>query len=864
MSSEPHYVTKPNIVKGKPSQHLLRTETLMAVGLGVGLFFASIYMIWHFASLTSFDVIIGQFQYLTPLYIGLGLSFAILSVALASLEDAVEAPLVTTSTRINRYLSAFVTNSVTNITDMGALSGANIKSRLFGAWSLNSIDIARHETLIQRSVLITALGLLAAGLLLNKTELNGSYGVSSLTFYVLLAITTCLFLALVIVWARADEPASISSRAKIFSLAVNSLKWLTAAATFYACLHGGANQPFSMIMVVFILAHGLGRLSGLPGGIGVFEAACFVLLNSVAPQVLIVAIIAYRALYFFAPLCVSAVIIGASKFWKNRSGVQSTSAKIFDVFESVTPALFSILTLIIGAAMLISAATPDSGALILGLGDRIGLLVTEVSHLLASLIGCLLLIIAVGLRRRLQNAWGLTLLLLVFGAIFSFVKGGDPAGAFVMLIMAASLFASKDAFYRKGHIRNIPLNWPRLGLIVSTIGFALWIGFYSYIDQPYRHAMWWNFGSDGHVSRFLRAFVLVGIVLGLYGFWRMLQPAPKIQKLATDNPDLAAIRAVLDNAELPGSESNLALMGDKQFLFSESGKSFIMYGVKGRNWVAMGNPVGLQSERKELIWAFRHLADQWDGWPCFYAVRGEDLHDFFDAGLALQKIGELAMISLTDFTMEGKKRGELRNSKSRALREGCTFEIIYPAAQSPEMEQLEAVSRHWLDAHQGKEKRFSMGRFDQSVLNGQPVATIKREGHIIAFANLWTTADKSEISVDLMRYEDVRINGLMDFLFVEIMLWSKAQGYQHFGLGMAPLAGLEGDRLAPFMTKLGALIFEHGGRFYSFKGLRAFKQKFDPQWEPVYLAAPGQMTMPIALGNLALLSSGGILGLIQK
>lgn len=40
------------------------------------------------------------------------------------------------------------------------------------------------------------------------------------------------------------------------------------------------------------------------------------------------------------------------------------------------------------------------------------------------------------------------------------------------------------------------------------------------------------------------------------------------------------------------------------------------------------------------------------------------------------------------------------------------------------------------------------------------------------------------------------------------------------------------------MGPFGALIYRHGGSFYNFAGLRAFKEKFDPRWSPHCLAAP--------------------------
>ena len=105
----------------------------------------------------------------------------------------------------------------------------------------------------------------------------------------------------------------------------------------------------------------------------------------------------------------------------------------------------------------------------------------------------------------------------------------------------------------------------------------------------------------------------------------------------------------------------------------------------------------------------------------------------------------------------------------------------------------------------------------------------------------------------------------MDFLFVELMLWGKTQGYGPFDLGMAPLVGLRAAaQLAPLWTRLGALLFRHGEHFYNFQGLRRYKEKFDPVWEPRYLAAPGGLALPRVLTDVTLLVSGGVSGLVTK
>jgi phosphatidylglycerol lysyltransferase len=120
------------------------------------------------------------------------------------------------------------------------------------------------------------------------------------------------------------------------------------------------------------------------------------------------------------------------------------------------------------------------------------------------------------------------------------------------------------------------------------------------------------------------------------------------------------------------------------------------------------------------------------------------------------------------------------------------------------------------------------------------------------------------LSIDLMRHAEDAPHSIMEHLFVELMLWGKAEGYQRFSLGMVPLAGLERRRLAPLWSQAGAFLFRYGEHFYNFQGLLRFKAKFAPVWEPRYLAAPGGFALPRVLGDATLLISGGVAGLVTR
>ena len=163
--------------------------------------------------------------------------------------------------------------------------------------------------------------------------------------------------------------------------------------------------------------------------------------------------------------------------------------------------------------------------------------------------------------------------------------------------------------------------------------------------------------------------------------------------------------------------------------------------------------------------------------------------------------------------------------------------------------------------------------FDEDYLRHFPTALVRAPtrdggdrtgGEIVAFANLWTGAGMRELSMDLMRYAPGAPESVMEYLFLQLMLWGKAQGYEEFNLGMAPLSGFESRSLAPLWIRAGALVYQHGGNFYNFQGLRRYKEKFDPVWVPRYLASPGGLALPRILANVTALISGGLKGVVAR
>jgi phosphatidylglycerol lysyltransferase len=94
----------------------------------------------------------------------------------------------------------------------------------------------------------------------------------------------------------------------------------------------------------------------------------------------------------------------------------------------------------------------------------------------------------------------------------------------------------------------------------------------------------------------------------------------------------------------------------------------------------------------------------------------------------------------------------------------------------------------------------------------------------------------------------------MDYLFSELMLRLREEGYRWFSLGLAPLAGVGERAGARLMDRAVHQVYEHASSLFSFRGLRNFKAKFEPLWEDRFLAyQPGLGSLVrtvLALGRI--------------
>jgi phosphatidylglycerol lysyltransferase len=453
------------------------------------------------------------------------------------------------------------------------------------------------------------------------------------------------------------------------------------------------------------------------------------------------------------------------------------------------------------------------------------------------------------LAHRLRSAWQLALPLLIGGAVFSVTKGFHFGQALICLAVAALLIGGRHEFYRQGGVFSGRPSASALLAVAIAVVASIFIGLAIYRGVPYDNSLWWEFAYHQDASRFLRATLgaaTIAVVLAAYQL--MHRSAPERRTISPS--EMLEVEAIVRAS--PQITSELAFTGDKRFLFSQSGDAFVMYGVRGSTWIAMGDPIAVRSaDFIDLVWRFKETVDEHRGTPVFYQVAADHLPAYLDAGFSLIKLGEDAWVDLKVFTLEGKVGRRLRQTKSRVERSGVSFEIIKATEVSKFLPALKRVSDAWLSVHGRREKGFSLGFWNTAYLLRHDVAVVRHEGRIVAFANVLRKSAAGTASLDLMRHVPDAPESVMDYLVVSLLEEMKAEGYVWFNLGMAPLSGLPEHRLASRWARLAGLFFRYGDKLYNFEGIRIFKSKFKPEWRPKYLAYEQSLRLPQTLFDIA-------------
>jgi phosphatidylglycerol lysyltransferase len=620
-----------------------------------------------------------------------------------------------------------------------------------------------------------------------------------------------------------------------------------AGAVFFMCFPDSAVVSYPHALAVFVVALTAGIISHVPGGLGVFESIILVGLSSEVPgNQILAALLVFRVMYFLVPLVTACALFGGLELIQARRRIKRISQDVVGWLAPAAPTVLAGCSFMGGAVLLFSNATPESGTRLQLVSAVLRLPVIEASHFLGSVVGVFLLLLSSQLQHRSRAAWLITLLLLLLGSIAELLTGLEWRPAVLLLLLCFVLLASRDEFYRRSAVVAEPFTPGQFLAVGVVLGSALWLGLFSYKQVGYGDELWWHFALYADASRFLRASIAVAVIALAAAAVRLLGSAMTPSGLTGED---ALTRAGEIVAQSPEARANLALLGNKRILFHPARDSFVMFGIIGRSWVVLGDPIGPFARWRDLLCQLATEATKHGGWPIFFGIGEATAKICSKLGFAVRRIGDQAIIPLDQFAIQ-KLSPELQEIHRQITSLGCRFEVVGSESISALIPELLPL---FVDSPRGKHRTQHLltPAFRVDYLRRFPVGVVRSGGRILAFASLVGSAGKAELSVELVRFSANAPAGVLDFVLVEAIVWANGQGYQTVNLGLAPLRGLDRRNTGSRWNRFGADLYRHGEHYSDFNELRRCKARFAPRWDSRFISSRPGLSLARAIPDLA-------------
>ncbi|HEU5245153.1 MAG TPA: phosphatidylglycerol lysyltransferase domain-containing protein, partial [Gaiellaceae bacterium] len=479
----------------------------------------------------------------------------------------------------------------------------------------------------------------------------------------------------------------------------------------------------------------------------------------------------------------------------------------------------------VGVIGIVSALTPEMAGRLELVGGVLPPGWPEAARVLTVAFGIGLIWLSRSLARRRQRAWQLAVAVVVASAVAHLAKGLDFEEAAISLLLLVALVRWRRRFDVPGDPGSARL---LLGLGAALAGVAAVAG-----------------GADLRgvelSPRTGDALLGLGIVLGTLALYFWLRPFGHAVAQTVEERWMA--RRLVD-AYGSDSLSFFALRRDKSYLFSPSRRAFLAYRVVAGTVLVSGDPVGEDAEIDELLAELRRTVRA-RGWRlAVVGASAAHLGRYRALGLRPVSIGEEAVLSPRDFSLEGRAIRKVRQSVSRLRKAGYSIRIVQADEVGPALQaELEDVSASWRRGE--PERGFSMAIDDLHIPGTVLVLAEDAEGGVGGFLHLAPSAAGGGWSLSAMRRRPDAPNGLTEFLVVETLAWARDTGASELSLNFCALT----DFLAPErvttpvrrVVRRGILLADN---VFQLERLYSFNRKFFPAWRRRYICVERLTDLP--------------------
>ncbi|MDR3306596.1 MAG: phosphatidylglycerol lysyltransferase domain-containing protein [Endomicrobium sp.] len=734
--------------------------------------------------------------------------------------------------------TCFISNVLANNTGYSMLFGGSIRYRLYCLYNVSMIDVTK--VLLFSSATIW-LGLLAVGGIIFTFAPVSLEGILNLNISTrIIGLISLAVLVLYVLLSRLH-----SKPRKIFKWTVSfpnikivtaqvllaTSDWVVASLTLFVLMPEGYISYF-VLLKVFLVSQFFVIISQVPGGMGVLETSITLLMpNSANNPGVISALLAYRAVFYFFPLLIALGMLGAFEIMVFTKNFNRTAKVFGKTVSSLVVQVIALCSFFVGMIAMFSAYTPFNVA---QLKVIIGLLPSwfaDLSHFLLSITAIGILFMSRALQLRIKKAWSISCFLVAF-AIALILIVGEPI---LVLVCFASLLVvllfSKKYFYRDIPILKTNFSSWWFCAVGGVFALSVWIGFFinrqDIFSWIHLNVFFSNLLNANDAARFLRASLGGGAIILIVIVEQILKNFFN-KTLSFTKKDVEAIARSSDYAY-----SLYALASDKEFIVNDEKDAFIMYAKSKDSWIVLGDPVGRNFNRNELLWKFKEIADRASAKPAFVGIDGKYAQIYDDVGLDIFDIGQEAKIALKNFNIYDEKFKSFYDLESKIENAGFTYKPLSADMFNRYKAEFSEINKQWVQDKRYFEMNFVPGKYDEVYMRRMDFSVLEKDGKVYAFSILLKTDNRNEISSGVARYLKSEYD-LFSYIIFKNIIYAKDNGYKWFDLGLAYFnrSDNSGDAVKYF-----AKIFMFAEHFkHDIASLREFKEKFYPLWRDKYVA----------------------------
>lgn len=385
-------------------------------------------------------------------------------------------------------------------------------------------------------------------------------------------------------------------------------------------------------------------------------------------------------------------------------------------------------------------------------------------------------------------------------ALTSALDVGPSGGAMAAAAVLTATFPSRWRF------------WSRVGLVTYVVGSLLVIG---------------HLADVVHLVA-----VAVALPLGPL-FVRRTAPNTNVDQAVT-----------LLETHGGGTLSWMTTWPGTEYLHGADG--YVAYRRHAGVAIALGDPVGSTDWQREAPRLFAAHCEKAGLVPAWFSVSAATADTI---GTRRVQVAEDTLVDLPGLEFRGKKWQDVRTARNRAAKDGIRFRMVTLADESPAIiRQVRKVSEGWLKSKHTPELGFTLGGVTEAMDPRVRVGIAVDEDGTVHGVTSWLpilddNGKPRGWTLDMMRRTADGFRPVVEFMIAEACMTFQAEGADLVSLSGAPLVRSDKGKVSGIQKTLD-LMGKLMEPLYGFASLHAFKAKFQPRREPLYLAYRGTGDLP--------------------